>query len=58
MSRIRFRHKQLLLAGSIGGASILLICVIAGYFIFKHIDNKNETEKTVIEQERDYAKNN
>ncbi|MCT1402903.1 SAF domain-containing protein [Paenibacillus sp. p3-SID867] len=56
MSRIRFRQKQLLLAASIGGAAVLLICFTFGFFYFNHIEKRNESEKLVIEQERDYAK--
>lgn len=56
MSRIRFRQKQLLLAASIGGAAVLLICFTFGFFYFNHIEKRNESEKLVIEQERDYVK--
>lgn len=55
MSRIRFRQKQLLLAASIGGAAVLLICITFGFFYFKHIENRNESERIAIEQQRDYA---
>ncbi|MFD1130684.1 SAF domain-containing protein [Paenibacillus sp. PDC88] len=55
MSKIRFRQKQLILAGSIGGIVVLLICVTIGYFYFKHIEGKNETERNILEEQRDFA---
>ncbi|WP_055105811.1 SAF domain-containing protein [Paenibacillus ihumii] len=40
MSRIRLRQKQLLTAGAIGGAIILLICLIIGYLYVSSIQKK------------------
>ncbi|PAD71344.1 SAF domain-containing protein [Paenibacillus campinasensis] len=55
MSKIRFRHKQMIIAASIGGAAILLICLTIGFFYIKHIQKVNENELLIIQQERDYA---
>lgn len=45
MARIRFRRNSLVVAASIGGLSMLLICVLGGYFIYQSI-HKNHLERT------------
>ncbi|BFH60128.1 SAF domain-containing protein [Paenibacillus azoreducens] len=49
MSRIRFRQKRLLIASLIGGAAVLLICVIFGYLYFNYIHNKYEKRTAEIQ---------
>ncbi|WP_413407253.1 SAF domain-containing protein [Paenibacillus amylolyticus] len=51
MSKIRFRQKQLLLSASIGGAIILFVCVIAGYFIIDYIQGRYVERTLQIEQQ-------
>lgn len=51
MSKIRFRQKQLILAASIGGAVILLLCLIIGYLIINHLQGKYVEHTKKIEQE-------
>ncbi|MFJ2047213.1 SAF domain-containing protein [Paenibacillus taichungensis] len=51
MSKIRFRQKQLLLSASIGGAIILFVCVISGYFIINHIQGRYVERTLQIEQQ-------
>lgn len=49
--RIRFRQKQLIIAGSIGGASVLLICLVIGFLYINHLDKKHEKQTVKIEQQ-------
>lgn len=51
MSKIRLRQKQLLLAGATGGAIILLLSFIIGYFYVDHIKNKYTDQRVAVEQE-------
>ncbi|MBB6020909.1 hypothetical protein HNR77_001971 [Paenibacillus sp. JGP012] len=51
MSKIRFRQKQLLLSASIGGAVVLFICVVAGYFIIEYIQGRYLERTVQLEQQ-------
>jgi len=51
MSRIRLRQKQLLLAGSVGGAIILLVSVCIGFLYVNNLQKAHEKEKAVIQKE-------
>lgn len=51
MSKIRFRQKQLLLSASIGGAIVLFICVVAGYFIIEYIQGRYVERTVQLEQQ-------
>lgn len=51
MSKIRLRQKQLLLAGATGGAIILLLAFVIGYFYVEHIKDKYTHQRVAVEQE-------
>ncbi|MDN8593246.1 SAF domain-containing protein [Paenibacillus sp. 11B] len=51
MSKIRFRQKQLLLAGGIGALSVLLLCSIFGVLYVNHLTDKYTEKRLSVEQE-------
>ncbi|ANS75354.1 hypothetical protein AWM70_12655 [Paenibacillus yonginensis] len=50
MSKIRFRQKRLIIASCIGGAVVLLVCVVSGYLYFDHIHSKYQKKSEALEQ--------
>lgn len=55
MSRIRLRQKQLLLAGAIGGAIILLLSVGTGYLYVSKLQQKNQKHLAQVEAQLSVA---
>lgn len=51
MSKIRFRQKQLLLAGGVGALVVLLLCTIACFFYIDHLKSKYTEQRVSVEQE-------
>ncbi|MEN1990239.1 SAF domain-containing protein [Paenibacillus hubeiensis] len=51
MSKIRLRQKQLLIAGGIGGLSVLLICILAGILYVNHLTGKLNGQRQAVELE-------
>lgn len=51
MSRIRLRQKQLIVAGAIGGAIVLLLSVGTGYLYISKLQHKYKEHTSKIEQQ-------
>lgn len=51
MSKIRLRQRQILIAGGVGAAVVLILCSISGILYFNHLKGKYTEQRVTVEQE-------